>query len=302
FRPGGWDLCRLGGRHDEHLDERGEHLLHHRRQYADDGVERLHGAGPAHDDDHAEGDGGGERDEQQQRHQRHVHHRTAGGPADLQPGGWDLRRLGGGHAEHHDERGEDLLHHRRQHADDGVERLHRAGPAHDDDHAQGDGGGERDGQQQRHQRHVHHQGGGADVQPGGRQLHRLGDGHAQDHDDRGDDLLHHRRQHADDHAQGDGGGERDGQQQRHQRRLHHQGGGADVQPGGRDVHEHAVRLHLGDDARGDDLLHHRRQHADDGVERVRQPDLGDAHHHAQGYGGGAGHGQQRRDERHLHVA
>src|SRR5439155_1241006 len=180
-QPGGWDLCRLGGRHDEHFDKRGDHLLHHRRQYADDGVERLHRAGSAHDDDHAQGDGGGERDDQQQRHQRHVHDPTVSGAADLHAAGWDLRRLGDGHDEHHDERGNHLLHHRRQYADDGVERLHRAGPGHDDDHAQGDGGGERDEQQQRHQRHVHDRttGGPADLQPGGWDLCRLGGGHAE---------------------------------------------------------------------------------------------------------------------------
>ena len=80
----------------------------------------------AHADHDDPGDGGGERDGQQQRGQRHVHDPAAGGDAGVQPGRRDVYRIGDGDDQRRDERRDDPLHDRRQHADHFVAGLHRA--------------------------------------------------------------------------------------------------------------------------------------------------------------------------------
>ena len=121
-------------------------------------------------------------------------------------------------------------------------------------------------------------GGDADVQPGGGDVHGIGDGDDQRRDERRDDPLHDRRHDADDLVadlhradrgyaepddQGDGDEERNAQQRRGERHLHRPDGDADVQPAWWDVSAEPDRVDFGRDPWRDDLLHDRRQHADD---------------------------------------
>src|SRR5439155_992034 len=214
---------------------------------------------------------------------------------------------------------DDLLHHGREHPDDGIDRVHGADPGDADDDAPGAGGGERDGEQQRRERDVHDRaaGGDADVQSGGRDVHRVGPGDADGQHAGGDDLLHDRWEYpddgvdrvhgadsgdADDDAPGAGGGGQDGEQQRGERDVHDRaaGGDPDVQPGGGDVYRVGPGDADGRHAGGDDLLHNGREHPDDGIDRVHGADPGDADDDAPGASGGERDGEQQRGERHVH--
>ena len=150
-----------------------------------------------------------------------------------------------------------------------VHRLHRADHPHPDHDGAGDGRGQRHGQQRRGQRHVHDPaaGGDAGVQPGGRDLHHVGDGHDHGQHAGGDHPLHDRRQHPHDvlprvhrtplahpdhHGPGHGRGRAGWPTARWPApptRSAAAGGDAGVQPGGRDLH------HLG---HGDDHRQHAR--------------------------------------------
>ena len=78
------------------------------------------------------------------------------------------------------------------------------------------------------------------------------------------------------HHQGDRDGERDGRQQCRQRHLYDPGGHAHVQRAGRDLQSTADRDGHHHDRRRGDLLHDRRDHADDGVHAIHRPDRGAA--------------------------
>ena len=77
------------------------------------------------------------------------------------------------------------------------------------------------------------------------------------------DLHRSDRGHAEPDDQGDRDEERDAQQRRGERHLHRPDGDADVQPAWRDVSAEPDRVDFGRDPWRDDLLHDRRQHADD---------------------------------------
>ena len=83
-------------------------------------------------DDDDSGDGHGERHDQQQRGQRDLHDPAAatGGDADVQPGRGDVHRIRDGDDQRRDERRDDPLHDRREHADHLVADLHRTDHPH----------------------------------------------------------------------------------------------------------------------------------------------------------------------------
>src|SRR5439155_1652016 len=198
-QPGGGDVYRVGPGDADGRHAGGDDLLHHGREHPDDGIDRVHGADPGDADDDAPGASGGDRDGEQQRGERDIHDRAAGGDADVRSGGGDVYRVGPGDADGRHAGGDDLLHHGREHPDDGVDRVHGADPGDADDDAPGAGGGERDGEQQRGERHVHDRaaGGDADVQPGGGDVRCVGPGDADGRHAGVDDLLHDQWEHAD---------------------------------------------------------------------------------------------------------
>ena len=99
---------------------------------------------------------------------------------------------------HHDRRRGDLLHDRRDPADDGVHAIHRPDRGAADDDRQSNGRGDRNGGQRRRERHVHPPGGHADLQPGRRLVPPAAVRHHLGRQPEHDDLLHDRREHSDD--------------------------------------------------------------------------------------------------------
>src|SRR5439155_1028457 len=165
---GARDVHRVGERDDFGQHGGGDNLLHDGREHADARVDHVRRADSGDADDDAAGDGGSERDGEQRRGQRHIH--DPGGDADVQPGAWHVHLVGDGDDQRRDERGDDLLHDGWERADDRVDHVRRADSADADDDAAGDGGGDRDGEQRRGERHVHNR---AEIHPDGQQV---GDG------------------------------------------------------------------------------------------------------------------------------
>ena len=153
FNPPAGTYSSIGVGGDQHDDQRRHDLLHHRWQHADDLLAGLHQPDCDHADDDSQSDGGRERDGQQRRCQRELHDQPANRrDADLQPAGRHIRRLGGGHHQHHDQRRDHPLHDQRHRADDGVAGLQQSRHAHANHDDPGDRGRERHGQQRRGER------------------------------------------------------------------------------------------------------------------------------------------------------